>query len=412
VIAQTEIGYAEARTQFLAGGVLLTRREFAAGAAVLAAGRATLAAGRPTLAYVGTNTPTDTAGSRANGEGIYLFEIHPVTGALRLRETFRNHLNPSWLSIDASGSHLYSANQLRPGSVSAFALERPSGRLTLLNTQGAQGAGPAHMSIHPSGKYVFVANYGDGSVAVLPIGPGGELGISTDVKPSLGAAGPVHAASGPPGSFAVSGHDRQHAHMIQSDPGGRFVLSTDLGTDQILVWRFDPGAGQLVPNDPPFVKLPEGDGPRHFAFHPNGRWLYSLQEESSTMAVFDYDSANGKLTAKQKVSTLPKGFGGTDFTSEVAVSSDGRFVYAANRLHDSIAWFGVGRDGTLTWLGEAWTRGDYPCHFAIEPGGRFLYSCNQRSDAVTGFSINRKTGALTFTGHYTPVPSPTVIAFL
>ena len=129
------------------------------------------------------------------------------------------------------------------------------------------------------------------------------------------------------------------------------------------------------------------------------------------MAVFDYDSAKGGLNVKQTVSTLPKGFAGTDFTSEVAVSADGRFVYAANRLHDSIAWLRVGPNGTLTWMGEAWTRGDYPCHFAIEPGGRFLYSCNQRSDAVTCFSVNRKTGALAFTGQYTPVGSPVVIAF-
>jgi 6-phosphogluconolactonase (cycloisomerase 2 family) len=182
--------------------------------------------------------------------------------------------------------------------------------------------------------------------------------------------------------------------------------------DRILIWRIDLASGKLTPNDPPSVKFPPGDGPRHFAFHPNGRWFYSLQEEASTMVVFDYDSARGRLTAKQTLSTLPKGFAGTDFTSEVAVSADGRFVYAANRLHDSIAWFAVGADGTLMWKGEEWTRGDYPRSFTIDPSGSFLYSCNQRADAVACFAVNRQTGALTFTGQYTPVGTPAIVVFL
>jgi len=170
--------------------------------------------------------------------------------------------------------------------------------------------------------------------------------------------------------------------------------------------------GKLLPGDPPAVKLPAGDGPRHFAFHPNGRWFYSLQEEASTLVVFDYDAAHGRLTAKQTLSSLPKGFAGTNFTSEVAISKDGRFLYAANRLHDSIAWFSIAAGGTLTFAGEAWTRGDYPRSFTIDPSGRFLYSCNQRSDAVACFRVNRQTGALTFTGHYTAVGTPAMVLFL
>ena len=200
--------------------------------------------------------------------------------------------------------------------------------------------------------------------------------------------------------------------MIQADPSGRFVLSTDLGLDEILVWRFDAEKGILLPNNPPAVKLPSGDGPRHFAFHPSGRWLYCLQEEASTLAVFDYDGRNGTLAAKQTVSTLPKSFTGTDFTSEVAISPDGRYLYAANRLHDSIAWFSIAPAGTLTLAGEEWTRGDYPRSFTIDPSGRYLYSCNQRSDAVACFRINRQTGALTFTGEYTPMGTPAMVLFL
>ena len=288
--------------------------------------------------------------------------------------------------------------------------QQSGGRLTLLNTESSQGAGPCHLSVHPSGRHVLVANYAGGTFAVLPIRPNGEVGPATDVKVERGDTGPIHAASAPPGSFAISGHERTHGHMIQTDRSGRFVFGADLGLDRILVWKFENG--KLIPNDPPSVALPPGDGPRHFAFHPNSRWFYSLQEEASTLAVFDYDGANGKLTAKQTLSTLPKGFAGTDYTSELLISPDARFVYAANRLHDSIAWFAIGRDGTLKLDGECWTRGDYPRSFNIDPAGEFLYSCNQRADALACFRVNRQTGALTFTGQYTPVGTPAIILFL
>ena len=164
--------------------------------------------------------------------------------------------------------------------------------------------------------------------------------------------------------------------------------------------------------DPPFVALPPGDGPRHFAFHPNRRWLYSLQEEASTVAVFAYDAERGRLKPQQTISSLPKGFAGTDFTSEIMVTPDGKFVYAANRLHDSIAWFAIAETGDLTLLGEQWTRGDYPRYFGIDPTGSFLFSCNQRSDAITAFRRDKDSGVLTFTGQYTPVGTPSMIVFL
>ncbi len=405
-----------------------SRRGFLKGATVLgvtsvapARARESLAkrASGPILAYVGTYSSQGPEGGRGHGEGIYLFHMDPSTGALAQREQFSDDANPAWLAIDPSRTHLYSANETqsfqatKSGSVSAFSIDRSSGHLTLLNTVSSEGAGPAHLSVHPSGKYVLVANYGGGTVAVLPIGSKGELGPATDVKQDQGPVGPAHATSAPPGSFALSGHDAgPHAHMVQSDPGGRFVLASDLGLDQILIWRFDAEKGTLSPSDPPSVSLPPGDGPRHFAFHPNGRWLYSLQEESSTLVLFDYVAASGKLTAKQTLSVLPPGFAGTSFTSEVVVSPDGKFVYAANRLHNSITHFSVGESGMLTFAGEAWTRGDYPRSFGIDPTGNFLCSCNQRSDAITTFRINRKTGALTFTGQYTPVGTPAVIVFL
>ena len=397
----------------------MKRREFLKSTAALAAAKGAAAQSRPVLAYVASySSPQGPEGSKGNGEGIYLFGMDPATGALTQREVFPNKDNPSWLALNKARTRLYSANETADyqgrdsGSVSAYAVEPASGRLTLLNTESSQGAGPCHVSIHPSGKYVLAANYHGGTVAVLPIGPNGALGAATDVKKDEGRPGPAHAASAPPGSFAISGHDKPHAHMIQADPSGNFVLWADLGLDEILVRRLDLEKGKLLPGDVPAIKLPAGDGPRHFVFHPNGRWLYSLQEEASTLAVFDYDAAAAKTALKQTLSTLPKEFAGTNFTSEVLISPDARFLYAANRLHDSIAWFSISASGMLTLRGEEWTRGDYPRSFGIDPSGQYLYSCNQRSDAVACFRVNRQSGALTFTGQYTHIGTPAMILFL
>jgi 6-phosphogluconolactonase len=402
-----------------------SRRTFLKGAAALAVGsslargaRGSVArSGRATLAYVGSySSPQGPEGSRGNGEGIYLFEVDPSTGALTQREVFRNGMNPSWITFNPARTHLYSSNETQTyngkasGAISAYAIERPTGRLKLLNTVSSEGAGPAYMSIHPSGKYALVANYAAGTVAVIAIGRSGELGLATYVHHDRGAAGAKHASSAPPGSFAISGHGRPHAHMIHADPSGRYVLSTDLGMDKIFVWKFDAEKGTLAPHQS--VSLPTGDGPRHFAFHPNGRWVYSAQEEASTLTFFEYDGPSGRLTRQGAVSTLPKGFAGTNFASEIRVSSDGRFVYVGNRLHDSTAFFSIGADGAPTFAGEAWTRGDYPRSFNFDPTGNFLYSCNQRADAITTFHVHRETGGLTFTGRYTPVGTPSCIIFL
>jgi 6-phosphogluconolactonase (cycloisomerase 2 family) len=368
--------------------------------------------GRQVVGYVGTYSQ---GSATARGKGIHIFEMNAETGALSVRDVFETPSNPSWLALDPTRTHIYAANGLTgggPGSVSAFAIDAATGRLTLLNTVSSEGSGPAHASVHPSGKYVLVANYDGGISAVLPVRPNGELGPATDVKRHEGKPGAAQPSSAPPGSFAISGHERPHAHMIQSDPSGNFVFVADLALDQILVWRFDVRTGMLTPNDPPSVAVPTGDGPRHFVFHPNGRWFYSVQEEASTLITFDYDGAGGTLKPKQTVSTLPKRFAGTNFTSEVMLSPDSRFLYVANRLHDSIARFSIAADGRLTFAGEEWTRGDYPRSFNIDPTGRFLFSCNQRSDAVTCFRINEKSGALTFTGHYTAVGTPSHIVFV
>jgi len=370
----------------------------------------------PILAYAGTYSAPG-GGAPGRGEGIHILEMDPASGALTQRDVVRTTSNPTWLALDRTRTHMYVANEVAAagtgaGSVSAYSVDRSTGRLTLLNSVSSEGAGPAHVSVHPAGKHALVANYGGGTVAVLPIQPDGRLGGASDVKQHQGAPGSARPSSAPPGSFAISGHDRPHAHMIEADASGRFVFAADLGLDRILVWKFDEANGTLTPNDPPYAELPSGDGPRHFAFHPKGRWFYSLQEEASTIVTFDYDAATGRLRPRQTISTLPRGFAGTNFTSEIVVSPDARFVYAANRLHDSIAWLSIGSEGTLTWAGEEWTRGDYPRSFTIDPSGRFLFSCNQRSDAIVCFRIEAKSGRLTFTGHYIPIGSPAHLVFL
>jgi 6-phosphogluconolactonase (cycloisomerase 2 family) len=379
----------------------------------------------PLVAYVGTFSsplrdvpPTQVDLPPGNGRGIHVFHVNRTTGELAAAGVHEMGTSPSCLVLNAAGTRLYSANETdragkhMEGTVSAFAVNRADGKLRPLNTVRSGGAGPTFVSVHPSGRFLMVANYFGGSVAVLPILADGRLGAATDVKKDAGKVGPTRAASAPPGTFAVSGHDRPHAHMIQADPSGRFVLHADLGLDRVFVWKFDGRKGRLTAAAPPSVSLPPGDGPRHFCFHPGGRWLYSVQEEGSTVVCFDFDARAGRLRPRQTVSTLPAGFAGSNFCSGILVSADGRFVYAGNRLHDTIAVFSVGAGGRLTRVGEEWTRGSYPRSFAFDPAGRFLYCCNQRGDNVTAFRVGRKTGRLRFTGHYAAVGNPSSIVFL
>lgn len=404
------------KTSFtLAGGLLLASLMNVAGAETKA----------PLMAYVGTYSAplqnvkkTQVDLPPGNGRGIHLFQVDRVTGALSPAGVYEHGGSPSALVANAEGTILYSANETEgmdksgPGSVSAYSINRADGQLKLINTVSSGGAGPTHMSIHPSGRFLYVANYFGGSVAVLPILPEGGLAPASDLKKDEGTVGPKKATNAPPGSFAFSGHDQCHAHMIQPDPSGRFVLHVDLGLDQILVWKFDDKAGKLTANDPAFVSLPPGDGPRHFAFHPNGHWFYSLQEEGSNIVLFDYDGEKGQLKPRQTISSLPPGFAGSNFCSEIMLSADGKFVYAGNRLHDGIATFAVGESGTLTFVSEEWSHGDYPRSFNFDPTGKFLYSCNQRGDTIAAFNVDKKSGGLAFTGHYTPVGNPSIIVFL
>lgn len=404
---------------FFPGGI--SRRGFLQGAAATAVvaqsamASALDAGGSRRFAYVGTYTGA--VGNGGNGEGIYLYEASPWSGELQLVKLAATTASPSFLVAARSGKYLYAVNEVSDfqgtnGSVTAFSVNRQNGDLTLLNTVSSAGGGPAFLSLDVSEKFVFVANYGTGGVAVIAIQKDGSLGAAVDVHTDTGNVGPTTATNAPPGSFAFSGHDAPHAHCIISDPRNKFVLQTDLGQDRIYVYSFDSVSGRLTPAQTPFITIPAGDGPRHLFFHPNGRWLYSLQEESSTLMVFRYDESTGALAQQQLISALPPGFTGSSFASELKISADGRYLYAANRLHDSIATFAVDFRGDLTYVGEAATRGDYPAQFTIDPTGSFLYSCNQHSDNITTFRIDPESGVPKFTGQYVPVGTPGCILFL
>jgi 6-phosphogluconolactonase len=361
-------------------------------------------------AYVGTYTP--------NGGGIYLFRIDPSSGALTQIQVVDDVRNPTWLAVNPTQTRLYAVSEIdnyqgaRSGAVISYSIDPASFQIKRLGAVSSGGTTPAHLSVHPSGKFVFVANYGGGNVAVFPVGADGALGEATDVRPSVGARHHARAADDPPGQFAISDHDSPHLHMVASDPSGQFVIANDAGLDLTLVWRFDAQAARLLPADVPVIAAPAGSAPRHFVFHPNGRVFYNLYEHDAKVAVYDYDASRGALKLKQMVSSLPPKFEGSILSSEILISADGRFMYVSNRLHDAIAIFAVEDDGQLRSIAETWVRADSPRSLCIDPSGEFLYSCNQRGDSITSFRLNAASGALTFTGRFEPVGSPAVMSIL
>jgi 6-phosphogluconolactonase len=394
----------------------ITRRRFIArAAAALAAPYAvSRALGAPSsgffYAYVGTYTP--------NGGGIYLFRIDRASAAFMQMQVVDDVRNPSWLALNPTQTRLYAISEIeswqgtRSGAVVSYAVDPASMQLTRLGAVSSAGTLPAHVSVHASGKFVFVANYGGGNVAVLPVAADGSLQEASDVRPSVGPRHRARAVDDPPGQFAVSDHDAPHLHMVASDPSGQFVIANDAGLDLTLIWRLDAQAGRLLPADAPVLAAPSGSGPRHFAFHPNGKFFYNLYEHDAKVAVYDYDAARGAMRLKQSVSTLPPRFAGSNLASEILLSADGRFLYVSNRLYSSLALFTVAVDGQLKMISETWTHGDSPRSAAIDPSGEFLFSCNQKGDSITSFRLNALSGALSFTGRYEPVGSPAVMVML
>ena len=264
-------------------------------------------------------------------------------------------------------------NGKKGGGVSALAIDPASGKLTLLNQQSSVGSGPCHLTVDRAGKNVLVANYGSGSVACLPIQADGTLSAASSFIQHEGKSADASRQEGP------------HAHSINLDQANRFALVADLGLDQVRVYQFDAEKGELTPNDPPFATVAPGSGPRHLAFHPDGRFAYVISEMANTVTAFDYDAAKGTLTGIQTISTLPADFHGKSYTAEVQVHPSGKFVYGSNRGHDSIAIFAVDpATGKLTAAGHQSTLGKNPRNFALDPTGHYLLAENQDSELDRG----------------------------
>jgi 6-phosphogluconolactonase len=285
--------------------------------------------------------------------------------------------------------------------VSAYAIDTTSGRLLLLNQQSSGGAGPCHVTVDRAGKNILVANYGSGSVAVLPVNHDGSLGEASAVVQHSGSSVNPQRQAGP------------HAHSINLDSDNNYAVAADLGLDQLLVYRFDSTRGTLVPNEPPSIRLPAGGGPRHLAFHPSGRFAYANNEMTSTVSALAYDAQRGTFDELNTISTLPaEGFEGNS-TAEVRAHPSGKFVYVSNRGHNSIAMFEVDpRTGKLTPLGHESTRGKIPRNFNLDPSGRFLLVANQDSNNVVVFRVDPDKGTLMPTGSEITVPHPVCVRFL
>ena len=354
--------------------------------------------------YFGTYTAAG-----AKSRGVYLSRLDLASGALTPPELATETQNPSFLAVHPSRGFLYAVNEVgtfegQPGgSVSGFAVDRQTGRLTALNQQSSRGGGPAHLVVDREGRNVLVANYGGGSVAVLPIASDGTL------KPA--SAFVQHEGS----SIHPRRQTRPHAHSINVAPSNRFAYAADLGIDKVLIYRFDPDAGSLSAANPPFAAVQPGSGPRHFAFHPDGRFAYVINEILLTVTAFRHDTGSGALAEAQTISTLPPGQAPQDgfSTADVQVHPSGRFLYGSNRGHDSMVVFSIDQEtGRLTYVQNEPTQGSFPRGFGIDPTGTYLLAANQRSDSVVVFRIDQQTGRLSPTGHRVELGSPVSVQFI
>jgi 6-phosphogluconolactonase len=355
---------------------------------------------REYLVYFGTYTGK-------GSQGIYACRFRPSTGKLTAVELAAETPNPSFLVVDPAQRYLFAANEIgdyknaKSGSVSSFAIDRRTGKLRALNTVASGGADPCHLAVDKNGSHVLAANYTGGSVAVLPVKADGMLGEASDFIQHKGS------------SVDPERQKEPHAHDVVLTPDNRFAVVADLGLDKLMVYRLDIEKGKLTANDPPAGSVKPGSGPRHFAFHPNGRWAYVINEMGNTITAFNWDGAKGSFHEMQTVPTLPKDFKGENTTAELVVDRKGRYLYGSNRGHDSIAVYAIDpAKGMLTLLEDVPTLGKEPRMFALDPTGAYLFAANQNSNTVVVFRVNPSSGRLTPTGEKVEVVSPVCVTFV
>ena len=353
--------------------------------------------------YVGTYT-----GNGNTSKGIYAYRFDASSGESTPLGLVAETTNPSFVALSPDSRYLYAVNELdnykggNTGGVSAFVVDRPTGRLTFLNEVGSRGADPCYIIVDKSGKHVMVANYVGDSVAVFPVLEGGKLGEASDFI----ARRTGHGAN-------PQRQEAPHAHSIDLSPDSHYGFVNDLGLDELFEYKFDSANGTLTPTDPPTVKFDPGAGPRHLVFGPKAKFAYVIAEMSNTITVFSFDQRRGVLLPRQRISTLPKDFTGGSDASEIRMAPSGKFLYASNRRHDSIAVFAVdSQKGTLTPVEYAPTQGKIPRSFDIDPSGNFLLAANQKSDNIVVFRIDQSTGRLTPTGQTLNVNAPVCVKFM
>lgn len=383
------------------------RRDFLGGiaGAIVAGGCTTMSTpsaapkgeGAAMFVYVGGYTTKQRNG---RGEGINVYRMDPASGTWTHAQLVRDLVNPSWLTLDRQRRFLYSAHG--DGEyATAFAIDKSTGQLTLLNQQATGGKNGVRIAVDSTNKFLVCANYSSGTVAVLPINPDGSLGPSTDLVTLTGNPGPHRTEQA-----------SSHPHDSPFDRSGRFIVVPDKGLDKVFVYKLDATRGKLIAGDAPFATARPGAGPRHADFHPTKPYAYVINELDSTITTYRIDPASGELKALQVITTLPPSFTGNSTTAEIAVAPSGRFVYGSNRGHDSIAIFSVDdASGVLTSIDWEPTQGKTPRFFGLDPSGAFLYAANQDSDTIVCFKVNQASGKLTSTGNVVKTGSPSSIVF-
>ncbi|MFN7921165.1 MAG: lactonase family protein [Bryobacteraceae bacterium] len=350
------------------------------------------------LMYVGTYTRNDS-------KGIYVYKFDTATGKATSIGLAAEYPNPSFVTIHPNRRFLYAVSEVdnyngqKSGAVAAFSIDKTSGKLTKINEMSTKGTIPCHLVVDKTQRNLIVVNYGSGSTTVYPLNADGSLKEPSSFIQHQGSSTDRSRQQGP------------HAHSVNLSKDNRFAVVADLGLDEVKVYKFDAAAGKIEPGE--VAKVKPGSGPRHFNFHPSQKYAYVINEMASTVTAFRYDKANGKLTEMQTLSTVPAGNTTRNSTAEVLVHPSGKFVYGSNRGHNSIAVFQVDRsNGKLTHVDNTPTQGKTPRNFAIDPSGKFLLAENQDSSTIVIFRIDQSTGKLTPTGDVLQQPIPVCIRFL
>lgn len=388
-------------TAYLPGNDLLAMALFVGSLSIMSSNVHAAQPAETVRVYVGTYATTSSA-----LQGIFTFTLNPDSGEMTKPQLAGEAKSPSFLALAPDRKHLYSVNEIsdfrgtKLGGVSSFSIDASTGKLKLLNQQPSGGGGPAHLSVSPDNKHVAVANYGTGSVALLPINPDGTLTSPTSVMQHSGSSVDPRRQQGP------------HAHSVNFSPDGRFLYAADLGLDQVKVYQVNAAKHTLSPADPPFAKVTPGAGPRHLAFSPDHKFAHVISEMGNIVTAFAYDALSGGLHEVQTIGTLPPDFHGTSYCAEVRVHPSGKWLYGSNRGHNSIAIFTIDQaTGKLSPAGWQTVGGNWPRHFNIDPTGKWLVVANQKSDNITLFRIDQGTGQLSAAGELRDVGSPVCVVF-